>query len=129
MERSGEYSPAAEGDNIRCKAATSRANGRGAPAPCGGPPGSFKQDDRACPVFFKFGKNKMLRAFSKGISQLNDRATRKVLWLSMGSALAAFTALLWIVGYLLTATVLFTAGWLETVVDLLAGSKCAFIVP
>ncbi len=63
----------------------------------------------------------MLRAFSKGISQLNDRATRKVLGLLMGSALAAFAALLWIVGYLLTATVLFTTGWLETVVDLLGG--------
>jgi uncharacterized protein involved in cysteine biosynthesis len=63
----------------------------------------------------------MLLAFSKGISQLNDRATRKVLGLCIGSALAAFAALLWIVGFLLTATVLFSAGWLETVVDLLGG--------
>ena len=63
----------------------------------------------------------MLRAFSKAISQLNDRATRNVLWLCIATALLAFAALWSAIGYLLTATVLFSAGWLETVVDLLGG--------
>ncbi len=63
----------------------------------------------------------MFTAFSKAIYQLNDRPTRKVLWLCIATALVAFAALWSAIGYLLGATVLFSAGWLETVVDLLGG--------
>lgn len=63
----------------------------------------------------------MFNAFSKGISQLNDRRTRKVLWLCIGAAMAVF-AVLWVaIGFLLTSTVFFSTGWLETAVDLLGG--------
>lgn len=63
----------------------------------------------------------MFKAFSKGISQLNDPRTRKVLWLCIGAALAVFAVLWAAVGFLLGSTVFFSTGWLETVVDLLGG--------
>ncbi|MEE9317499.1 MAG: EI24 domain-containing protein [Rhodospirillales bacterium] len=63
----------------------------------------------------------MFKAFSKAISQLNDRRTRKVLWLCIGTAMVVFTVL-WVgIGFLLTSTVFFATGWLETAVDLLGG--------
>ena len=63
----------------------------------------------------------MLSAFFKGISQLNDRPTQRVLWISIIAAMLVF-ALLWgVVGVLLGATSIFTIGWLEWVVDLLGG--------
>ncbi len=63
----------------------------------------------------------MFNAFSKAISQLNDRRTRKMLWLSIGAALTVF-AVLWLgIGYLLTSTSFFAIGWLEWAVDLLGG--------
>jgi uncharacterized protein involved in cysteine biosynthesis len=63
----------------------------------------------------------MLSAFFKGISQLNDRPTQRVLWISIIAAMLVF-ALLWgVVGVLLGATSIFTLGWLEWVVDLLGG--------
>lgn len=63
----------------------------------------------------------MFNAFSKGISQLNDRRTRKVLWLCIGAAMAVFAVLWVVIGFLLTSTVFFSTGWLETAVDLLGG--------
>ena len=63
----------------------------------------------------------MFKAFSKAISQLNDRRTRKVLWLCIGTAMAVFTVLWVAIGFLLTSTVFFATGWLETAVDLLGG--------
>lgn len=63
----------------------------------------------------------MFKAFSKGISQLNDRRTRKVLWLCIGAAMAVFAVLWLAIGFLLTSTVFFSTGWLETAVDLLGG--------
>jgi uncharacterized protein involved in cysteine biosynthesis len=63
----------------------------------------------------------MFAAFAKGVSQLNDAATRKVLWLATAAAVAAFAALWAGVGYLLTATKFFDIGWLDVAVDLLGG--------
>jgi len=63
----------------------------------------------------------MIAAFIKGISQLNDRRTQRVLWISIIAASVAF-ALLWFgVGVLLTTTSIFTLGWLEWVVKLFGG--------
>ena len=63
----------------------------------------------------------MFSVFGKGISQLSDRRTRKVLWLSIAAAMAVI-AVLWAgIGALLTMTALFEIGWLETAVDLLGG--------
>ena len=63
----------------------------------------------------------MLTAFAKGVSQLNDRATRRILWLSIGAAAAAFVGLWMAVGFLLTQTRLFSIGWLDVAVDVLGG--------
>ncbi len=63
----------------------------------------------------------MFKAFSKAISQLNDPRTRKVLWLCIGTAMAVFAVLWLVIGFLLTSTVFFSTGWLETAVDLLGG--------
>ena len=63
----------------------------------------------------------MFKAFSKGIYQLNDRRTRKALWLCIGAAMVVFAVLWVVIGFLLTSTVFFSTGWLETAVDLLGG--------
>lgn len=63
----------------------------------------------------------MFSVFGKGISQLSDRRTRKVLWLSIAAAMAVIAVLWAVIGALLTATALFEIGWLETAVDLLGG--------
>ena len=63
----------------------------------------------------------MFSVFGKGISQLSDRRTRKVLWLSIAAAMAVIAVLWTGIGALLTATALFEIGWLETAVDLLGG--------
>ncbi len=63
----------------------------------------------------------MIRAFSKGLAQLNDPRIRRVVWLAVAAACIAF-ALLWgAVGALLGATSVFSIGWLEWAVDLLGG--------
>ena len=63
----------------------------------------------------------MFSVFGKGISQLSDRRTRKVLCFSIAAAMAVI-AVLWAgIGALLTMTALFEIGWLETAVDLLGG--------
>ena len=63
----------------------------------------------------------MLKALLKGVSQLNDKATRQILLLSVGLALVVFIGLWSAIGYTLTQTALFQWGWLETAVDLLGG--------
>ncbi len=69
----------------------------------------------------------MFGALSKGISQLSDGPTRRLLWLSVAAAAAAFVALWVAVGVVLTETNLFAGGWLEVVVDVLGGLATAAI--
>lgn len=60
----------------------------------------------------------VLEAFLKGIGQLSDKKTRRVVWLSLLITAAAFAGL-WIgLGYLISETVLFEILWLETAVDI-----------
>ena len=63
----------------------------------------------------------MFSAFAKGVSQLNDGATRKLLWLALAAALLVFAGLWAGVGYLLTATKFFDIGWLNVAIDVLGG--------
>lgn len=63
----------------------------------------------------------MVWAILKGIRQLDDKGTRKYVWLSMLAAIAVFVVLWVLVGLLITQTRLFDIGWLNTVVDLLGG--------
>lgn len=63
----------------------------------------------------------MFGAFLKGINQLNDRRTRRPVWIALLVAVAVFAALWTAVGYLLTHTALFKVLWLEAAVDLLGG--------
>jgi len=69
----------------------------------------------------------MFKAFSKGVSQLNDGPTRQVLLLSVGIALVVFVALWSAVAYTLTNTAFFQMGWMETVVDVLGGLATAVL--
>jgi len=63
----------------------------------------------------------MFQAFSKGVSQLGDPRTRKVLWFAIAAACLVF-AILWLaVAGLLGATTVFAYAWLEWVVDILGG--------
>lgn len=63
----------------------------------------------------------MFSAFAKGVFQLNDRATRKILWLAVAVAGVVFAGLWTGVGYLLTSTQLFALSWLNFAVELLGG--------
>ncbi len=63
----------------------------------------------------------MLSALFKGISQLNDRRTQRILWISIVAAFLAFAVLWGLVGALLGATSFFASGWLEWAVGLLGG--------
>lgn len=63
----------------------------------------------------------MLSAFLKAVAQLNDPATRRVVWRSVGAAIAVFAGLGLGIGYLLSATAFFTLPWLELVADMLGG--------
>ncbi len=63
----------------------------------------------------------MFHAFSKGVSQLGDPRTRKVLWLAVAAALATFAVLWLAIGTLLGTTTIFAYAWLELVIDLLGG--------
>jgi len=69
----------------------------------------------------------MLNALSKGVSQLNDKATRQILWICIGLALVVFIALWSGIGFVLTKTSFFEWGWLETVVDVLGGLTTAIL--
>jgi len=63
----------------------------------------------------------MLGAFSKGISQLSDRNTRKILWFCIFAAIAVFILLWSVIGYLLASTAFFAVWWLEFIVDFFGG--------
>lgn len=64
----------------------------------------------------------MLSAFIKGISQLSDPATRKIVWIAFGGAVATFILLWMVLGVLLYSTSLFQIAWLETIIDTLGGA-------
>ena len=61
----------------------------------------------------------MFAAFLKAFGQLADGATRRVIWISLGAAIAVFAALWLTIGTALESTELFASGWLETIVDVL----------
>ncbi len=63
----------------------------------------------------------MISAFVKGIEQLNDRATRRVLWLAILAAILVLVILWSGIGLLLTRTAVFDIGWLESAIDILGG--------
>jgi len=60
-------------------------------------------------------------AFAKGIGQLGDQPTRRLLWISIGLAVAVFVVLWFVIGFLLTTTTVFEISWLENLTDLGAG--------
>lgn len=64
----------------------------------------------------------VIGAFLKAVGQLGDRVTRRALWTSLGLGAGVLAGLWAAVGYMLTQTQLFQAGWLETAVDLLGGA-------
>ncbi len=64
----------------------------------------------------------MFSAYAKAFDQLSDPKTRGVLWLSLGLSLAVFLILWLLVGIGLNLLQLFETGWLETIVDILAGA-------
>ena len=61
----------------------------------------------------------MFAAFLKAFGQLADGATRRLIWLSLGAAIAVFAALWSTIGIAIESTELFASGWLETIVDVL----------
>ena len=61
----------------------------------------------------------MFGAFAKGIGQLGDQPTRRLLWISIGLAIAVFMVLWVLVGWLLSATAVSEIGWIESIVDTL----------
>ena len=63
----------------------------------------------------------MLKSFIKGIYQLNDRATWKVMIISVVIAIAVFGLLWFIIGYLLINHALIRINWLDTLIDVLGG--------
>ena len=63
----------------------------------------------------------MLKALSKGVSQLNDKSTRQILWLCIVAAVVVFIGLWSGIGYTLASTSFFRWGWLENATDLLGG--------
>lgn len=69
----------------------------------------------------------MLQALSKGIGQLNDKATRKYLWFSVIAALITFIALWSFVAWLLGETAISSIGWLESIIDILGGLATAVL--
>jgi len=64
----------------------------------------------------------VLTEFIKGIGQLSDKATRSIVWISLGTAVATFACLWTALGVLLHATAFFGTGWLETLVDALGAA-------
>ena len=61
----------------------------------------------------------MFAAFLKAFGQLADGTTRRLIWVSLGAAIAVFAALWLTIGTALHNTELFASGWLETIVDVL----------
>ena len=69
----------------------------------------------------------MLKSLYRGISQLNDRATRHVLWLCIGVAVLVFIFLWTGIAFILAQTSVFRWVWLEAVTDIFAGLATAVI--
>ena len=61
----------------------------------------------------------MFAAFLKAFGQLADGTTRRLIWLSLGAAIAVFAALWLMIGTAIESTELFASGWLETIIDVL----------
>ena len=62
----------------------------------------------------------MFSAFTKGIRQLSDPATRQVVLISIGIAILTFLFLFACMEALLSHTQVFETGWMETVSDIVA---------
>lgn len=69
----------------------------------------------------------MFDAFIKGIGQLGEPSSRKVVLISLALSLVVFVGLWSVVGFLLTNTAVFSYGWLETAIDILGGLATAVI--
>lgn len=69
----------------------------------------------------------MFAAFSKALSQLDDRRIQKALMLSIAIAIGCFIVLWLVVGFLLTETSVFAIAWLDGVIDILGGLATALI--
>lgn len=69
----------------------------------------------------------MIQALSKGISQLNDKATRKYLWFSVIAAVITFFILWSCVAWILSETAISSIGWLESIIDILGGLATAVL--
>lgn len=63
----------------------------------------------------------MLRALLLGFGQLSDPASRRVVWISVVGAALSFAALLGIVEWALTSTVLTSWSWVDTAIDVMGG--------
>ena len=63
----------------------------------------------------------MLSAFIKGVSQLDDKATRNTVYISAFIAISVFAVLWSAIGYLLVDQVVIEIGWLDTLIDILGG--------
>ena len=61
----------------------------------------------------------MFSALAKGIRQLNDPATRQLVWLSIGITAVTFVILFTFVEMALRYTSIFQTGWMEAVADIL----------
>ncbi len=69
----------------------------------------------------------MLAAFAKGVDQLGDPRTRRVVWISLAGSVGVVVALWALVGAVLTQTSLFEIGWLDAAIDVLGGLAVAVI--
>jgi len=63
----------------------------------------------------------MLSAFIKGVSQLDDKATRNTVLISAAFAILVFGILWFAIGYLLIDQAVIEIGWLDTLIDILGG--------
>lgn len=63
----------------------------------------------------------MISAILKAIRQLDDKGTRKYVWLSILTAIVVFVVLWAAIAVLITQTALFSIVWLETIIDVLGG--------
>ena len=61
----------------------------------------------------------MFSALAKGIRQLNDPATRQLVWLSIGITAVTFVILFTFIEMALRYTSIFQTGWMEAVADIL----------
>jgi CysZ protein len=69
----------------------------------------------------------MLKALSRGVSQLNDRSIRRILWLCIGVAVLVFIFLWTGIALILAHTSFFQWVWLEAITDVLSGFATAIV--